>query len=199
MRIFFTSDLHISHENILKFEPYRKKYLKCENINEHDKAIIGSWNSIVKDDDIVYVLGDLGFDRSSERQYVNQLKGIKILIRGNHDQEKDYYYYKLGFSAVMYEAVIKIGKTKVLLSHYPYRLSFWSKLKLLLRGKYHQKDQTKRPINRGMWLLHGHIHSGGGNRILSTISGERQINVGLDANKCKLISAQEISNIINKK
>ena len=47
---------------------------------------MNKWNSIVRKDDIVYHLGDVGFGSTDElKELVGRLNGTKILIRGNHD------------------------------------------------------------------------------------------------------------------
>lgn len=81
-KIFFTSDLHFGHKNILRFDnrPFT-------SIEEMDEAIIRNWNTKVSDDDLVYVLGDISWhnDETTARIF-NSLKGHKILIKGNHDR-----------------------------------------------------------------------------------------------------------------
>ena len=53
MTNFYISDLHIGHENILRFEnrPFA-------DINEMNNKIIENWNSRVCNGDTVYILGD---------------------------------------------------------------------------------------------------------------------------------------------
>ena len=52
--IYFTSDLHFGHENVIRFNnrPFR-------NEREMSRVLITNYNSIVKPDDTVYLLGDL--------------------------------------------------------------------------------------------------------------------------------------------
>ena len=54
--IWFTSDLHLNHMNILKYEPISRPFDTVEEMNE---TLIGNWNACVKDDDTVFILGDL--------------------------------------------------------------------------------------------------------------------------------------------
>ena len=54
--IWMTSDLHFNHENILKYEPVSRPFATVEEMNE---VLIQNWNSKIKPEDIVYVLGDL--------------------------------------------------------------------------------------------------------------------------------------------
>jgi len=57
--IFFISDLHISHKNILKYDgrPY-------SDLAEMHVDLIKRWNEVVQPDDVVYYLCDLSFGRS---------------------------------------------------------------------------------------------------------------------------------------
>ena len=77
--IFVTSDLHISHNNILGYcqRPFN-------NIQEMNSTIRNNWNSVVSDNDIVYLLGDYLFKKDIPDDW--HLNGYIILIRGNHDR-----------------------------------------------------------------------------------------------------------------
>ena len=88
MNKFFTSDLHFGHKNILKFAKPRP----FSTIEEHDQAIINNWNSVVKQEDDVYIIGDISLNLNAE-EIENRLKalnGNKYLILGNHDRPKIY-------------------------------------------------------------------------------------------------------------
>jgi len=80
MKIYFTSDLHLGHENIIDLS--NRMFFSIERM---DDTIIKNWNSIVRDEDVVYILGDFCFKRFSH--YWKQLKGNKVLIKGNHDKK----------------------------------------------------------------------------------------------------------------
>ena len=78
---YYISDLHIGHANAIKFDnrPFA-------DVNEMNNAIIENWNSRVKKDDTVYILGDFIWAKESEWPcFVGLLAGNKVLIRGNHD------------------------------------------------------------------------------------------------------------------
>lgn len=81
-RIFFTADLHIGHENAIRFDnrPF-------SSVEEMDRELIRRWNSRVRADDTVYVLGDMIWKarREEASDIVRALNGRIILIRGNHD------------------------------------------------------------------------------------------------------------------
>ena len=82
-KIFFTSDLHFGHKNILAYDnrPFN-------TIEEHDEALIKNWNGKVGDEDHVYILGDFSFYNANKScEILDQLKGHKHLIIGNHDKK----------------------------------------------------------------------------------------------------------------
>ena len=94
MSVFFISDLHLGHKNILNFSPCRFG----RNIDEHDEWIVSQWNSVVNKKDLVYVLGDVCFS-GDKLNLFREMNGNKILIRGNHDRFQTSLYLKF-FSQV---------------------------------------------------------------------------------------------------
>jgi len=80
--IFFTSDNHYGHSNIIKFA--NRPFSSCD---EMDKVMIERWNEVVGPDDSIYHLGDFSF--RNPLLYLEKLNGIKYLIRGNHDKRVD--------------------------------------------------------------------------------------------------------------
>ena len=82
-KIFFTSDLHFGHENVLRFDdrPF-------ETVEEMDEELINRWNDKVGKGDLVYVLGDLIWKTAINEavQIIKRLNGQIILIKGNHDR-----------------------------------------------------------------------------------------------------------------
>lgn len=81
--IYVTSDLHFGHDRQFIFQPRG-----FENIQEHDEALIERWNSVVKDEDDVYILGDLMLkDNKHGIECLSRLKGHKYFVTGNHDTD----------------------------------------------------------------------------------------------------------------
>lgn len=86
--IWFTSDTHFGHENILKFKTADGEPLRVFNNVEHmNETMVENWNSVVNDGDIVYHLGDVYFGQGGK--VLPRLKGRKRLILGNHDTVKN--------------------------------------------------------------------------------------------------------------
>lgn len=81
MTYYFISDTHFGHENIIKYcnRPFK-------DVTEMDRTIIENYNKDISKDDIVFFLGDIGFNQKPIKEIIPQLKGTKILIRGNHDR-----------------------------------------------------------------------------------------------------------------
>lgn len=83
MSIFFTSDLHFFHNNVIEF--CKRPYGSVEHMNEE---LIKNWNTVVGERDHIYILGDISFGKDAQTQEVlDRLKGIKHLIVGNHDRK----------------------------------------------------------------------------------------------------------------
>jgi len=99
--IYFTSDHHFSHENIIKYcdRPFPNAYVM-------DRVLISRYNETVKENDTVYFLGDLSMKNRSHkgghfRYLMNKLhNGTKHLILGNHDKLEPFDYVDLGFQTV---------------------------------------------------------------------------------------------------
>ena len=80
--IFFTSDTHFYHEQDFLYAP--RGFQSTEEMNE---AIIERWNSVVKNDDVVYHLGDVVMGHY-DANVLTRLNGLIRFIRGNHDTSK---------------------------------------------------------------------------------------------------------------
>ena len=156
--IYYTSDLHLCHHNIIKLcgRPY-------SNVDEMNTDLIERWNAKVKPTDTVYILGDMFF-KQQDSKYVTQtllkLNGEKILITGNHDQflkvlGNVYRYFK---DVTAYMKIFDEGR-QVILFHYP--IEEWDGF---YRGSYH---------------LYGHVHNNEG----ELLEIKNRFNVGVDVNE----------------
>ena len=178
-KVFFTSDCHFYHNNIIKYcdRPYK-------DFREMNESLIKNWNETVERTDRIFILGD--FIWGNKGQWIDileQLNGIKYLVLGNHDiiNEIPIEYFK-SINNVMNIDIInhpEIKSQKIVLSHYP--MIVWN-------GSH-----------RGSWQLFGHIHSIPGipteitKKLLST-----QYDVGVDNNNYRPISFQEVCEKITK-
>lgn len=79
-KIFFSSDHHANHENIIKFckRPF-------ENTQEMNQELVRRWNEKVPKDGIVFHLGDFAWGGYNVwKNFREQLNGNIYLIKGNH-------------------------------------------------------------------------------------------------------------------
>jgi len=84
MNIYSISDLHLDINNTKPMDIFGPVW------NNYLDKIIDSWNSQVTEDDIVILAGDYSWAMKLEEvvpdfEFLNNLKGTKIIIRGNHD------------------------------------------------------------------------------------------------------------------
>lgn len=82
-KVFFTSDTHWGHENVIGFD---KRPFKT--VEEMDEELVRRWNAKVGKGDLVYVLGDMIWKtrNGDAEQLIKSLNGQIILIKGNHDR-----------------------------------------------------------------------------------------------------------------
>ena len=139
--LFFTSDMHFSHTNVIK---YAKRPFK--NADEMNEEMIKRWNAVVTKQDIVYIIGDVAFERDHNKLVwlLSRLNGEKHLIEGNHD-DKMHASVKKCFQSISSLREIRVadadnefGWQYITLCHYAMRV--WNK------------------SHYGSWMLYGHSH-----------------------------------------
>jgi calcineurin-like phosphoesterase family protein len=81
---FVVSDLHLGHENIIKY--CRRPFSSAA---EMDEVLINNWNRVVASDDEVLFLGDLRYGPAAApaAEYLEKLAGRITFVRGNHDED----------------------------------------------------------------------------------------------------------------
>lgn len=180
--IWFTSDLHFNHANIIRFcnRPWK-------TTEEMDEALISNWNSVVKPNDLIFDLGDFAFaDRDKWIKLLEQLNGKHYLILGNHDITRWPGNKVLPlFERVEHQLTLKIDGRKVYLNHYPF---------LCYGGTY--RDSASK-----VYQLFGHTHSGpncsGLDKDRLTNLFPYQYDVGVDNNNYTPISWEQVKDKIN--
>lgn len=134
MNIFFTSDLHFFHKNVIRFD--NRPFTSVEDMNE---TLIRNWNRKVKNNDLVYILGDISWGNDEETCGIfARLKGRKVLIKGNHDKIRG--NIKNYFEEITdYKEITLPGNKCVVLCHYP----------IVFFNKHHY----------GAFMFYGHVHN----------------------------------------
>lgn len=115
MAIYVTSDLHFGHDR--EFIWGARGY---KNVEEMNKIQLEKYNSIITDEDEVWILGDLVLgDIDGGLKILKQLKGKIHICLGNHDTGKrEKAYRDMGWD-VQLCAKLKYKKLNFYLSHYP--------------------------------------------------------------------------------
>lgn len=176
--IWFTSDTHFWHENIIKYcnRPFK-------DVSEMNEELIRRWNETVPEYGIVFHLGDFCNGNSKAwNEVLFRLKGRIYLILGNHDMKA----FRSGYigSRIEYVAqqmTIRVGGQSIILNHNPF---------LCYGGSY-----------RDVWQLFGHVHSGpnshtGMDHPRLQYLFPRQYDVGVDNNDFRPISFTEVKSKI---
>ena len=87
--IWFTSDTHFGHKNISSVHEsqWKSGYRNFNNLHHHNSSIVDNINKYVKEDDILYHLGDWSFGGiNNVWEFRKRLVCKNIhLILGNHD------------------------------------------------------------------------------------------------------------------
>ena len=169
--IYFTSDLHLGHEAVIRMQnrPFT-------NADEMNRVLIENYNSVVHKNDTVYLLGDICHRLRVEEanDLISGLKGRKILITGNHDKKYDERLFEGIYD---FKTVSLHGKYFALM-HYP--MLSWP------RSHY------------GSIMLHGHIHSDTSYNISNREAGINRYDVGVDANGYMPVSIKQIESFLNQ-
>lgn len=175
MNTWYTSDWHFNHD-----KPFIYAARGFSSIDEMNEAIVERHNKLVKEDDIVYCLGDCFFLRDGNAdnsiKLINRLKGDIYLIRGNHDTDAKVNKMVMeckNLKLVLgnYYFPVKISKTKhFYLAHFPTICS-------------NQHDKIK------LISIHGHTHSSDKFEFTDSFLS---YNVAMDAHNCYPISQEEI-------
>jgi calcineurin-like phosphoesterase family protein len=119
MTVWFTSDTHFGHANIIGYS--QRPFASTE---EMDAVLICNWNARVRPQDEIWHLGDFTFrSEKAASLYLNRLNGRKHLVWGNHDSEK-VRQLDAWASSLPYAELALDGR-KIVLLHYGLRV--WNK------------------------------------------------------------------------
>lgn len=166
MNIWFTSDTHFGHKNIIK---YSKRPFK--DLYHMDSTLIKNFNERIKPEDTVYFLGDFCFRNTKggkpgegtlnkAKYYREQLNGNWIFVRGNHDHSNS---LKTHIESIL----LRYGGEEINLCHKPEDADPYIKFNFT-----------------------GHVHEL--NEIQKITENSYSINVGVDVWKYRPVSFDEI-------
>lgn len=172
-KIYLTSDWHFNHD-----KDFIWKSRGFNSVEEMNSAIIQKHNSIVTNNDIVYVLGDcIMGDLDAGLKILLKMKGRKYLAFGNHDTETRLKAFKDNniFCDIQMGYRIKASKKTCILTHYP---------TITANG------EDTRTIN-----LYGHTH-----QIDNFYENKPYVyHVGIDSHDCYPVNIDEVLKDIRTK
>lgn len=167
--IYFTSDLHFYHKNVIKYcdRPF-------ESVEIMNEQLIKNWNKCVKANDEIYILGDFSFKGATlTNEVLEKLNGRKYLIKGNHDEFTSKENFDTSHFEYMKEYVkLRYQNEVFILCHYPF-------LEWDMRYK-------------GSYNLHGHSHNNKEYNLNNQENKIKRFDVGVDANDFTPISIDYI-------
>lgn len=197
--IFFSSDHHFFHKNVINFS--NRPFKDVDHMHE---SLIRRHNSVVPESGVCYFLGDFGMGPSDRmKEVLSRLNGTKVLVLGNHCGGCN-SMYNIGFDVVVHGLRMQIAGQTVTLSHCPL-LGLYREDTSGMRGhdgteNWHGETNPKRrPFtfeSKGQFHLHGHIHSPNGGKSVKSLG--RQYDVGVDANNYTPVSISKIESWIVK-
>ena len=172
--IYFTSDLHFGHANIIRLcnRPFG-------DVTEMDEALIAGWNRRVKPTDTVYLVGDIVWNHKLVPLYMERLAGKKILISsGNHDAS----WVRKEACRPYFEDMVPYLETRlegrlITLCHYP--MLEW------------RNSREEAPRHLG-YLIHGHIHNRVSEEYRPLFLQPHALNAGADVNGFAPVTFEEL-------
>jgi len=172
-KVFFTSDTHFFHDNIIKY--CNRPFASVEQMNE-DLIIL--WNNVIPEDGIVFHLGDvaMSYKKFSITPLLERLNGTIHLIIGNHDRKeirsnKRFKSVSERLEIYVTDPELEYGMQHVVMDHYP--MIAWP------------------ASHKGSWQLFGHVHGGLSNK--GVINHKpTQLDVGVDCNNYSPFTWQDI-------
>lgn len=174
VNIWFISDTHFFHENILTFKDNDGNLIRpgFKNVEEMNERIVDNWNSMIKPQDKVYHLGDVACGVQEQHQFTHlmgRLNGHSRLMIGNHDNIHQPAYK--WFERIELWTGGKFKQYNFVASHIPLR-----------------PDQMR----DGEYNVHGHIHQ-------NILDDNHYINVCVEHTDYKPVHLDEIREIIKRR
>jgi len=112
-KIFFTSDNHFGHRNIISYcnRPFK-------TVGEMNKTMVENWNMKVSKSDTIYVLGDLIWDKSY-KDILWELNGEIIYVASlDYSHERIAFANKKRFKKIVHILALELKNISITLCHY---------------------------------------------------------------------------------
>lgn len=177
--VWFISDTHFGHKNIIKFLDNQGKIIRpFSSIEEHDETIIQNWNKVVKPTDKVYHLGDVAMTQQAVA-LIDRCNGRKTLVAGNHDIYMSKWYMKFFDNIRSCKVYPDHG---IIMSHFPaHSGQLEHRFKFNVHGHLHANHVTKRTIDFDEAFYN-----------YETVKDERYLNICVEHTNYTPLSLEEI-------
>jgi len=165
-----TSDTHYGHDNIIGF---------CHRPEDHEQVMIAEWRKEVPDDATLIHLGDVCYRSNARFKHLiaKELTGErKLLIRGNHDNQRFSFYKQSGFNIVSPFSVLYKGAMH---GRRPYVVSF---------SHYPWNPEEDGAMQGYDLRLHGHIHNNGYSREAWVPFIAQHVNLSVEQTKYRPVN-----------
>ena len=184
MNIWFVSDLHFGHKNIVRgISNWETGWRDYDTMDEYNQAVADAINAVVMPEDILYCIGDFAMGDKNDIPKYRKMLNVKTihLILGNHDlhirknsilrYENNFYNAQNLFTTVDEYLEKKIQKHNFVMFHYPI-------------ASFHHESTG--------YHVFGHLHFN------DTIFNNRGVNVCIDNHpEFRPFHIDEIINIID--
>lgn len=189
-KLFFASDPHFGHKNIIKY--CDRPFMDEKEMNEN---LVSKWNAKVPKNAIVFLLGDVSMRDDIAERMLAKLNGTIILVKGNHDKPS------------LVNSINSVSRSYLLANHSD--TVIWRDTSSMIElvdlhvvdndiddmgmrfALCHYPMGSWNHLGRGAVNLYGHVHSG---KTYDTHykPNENQYDVGVDNNYYAPVSYNEL-------
>jgi calcineurin-like phosphoesterase family protein len=203
-KVWFVSDTHLFHNKSFVWEV--RGHTSPE---DHTNFVIGKINELVKEDDILFHLGDITLN-CTEEQFEDTIKQIRCrsvyLLWGNHNSPSWKIYQRevaqslkrltQNYTSASVDGWHKEDEFEVYPFRYKNLVFLGNYVEVILNGQYivltHYPIHSWNNMNKGTWHLFGHMHC------KNSPTNGRRLDVGWDGYK-KPLSFEEVKEIMDIK
>jgi len=172
-KIWFISDTHFDHTNIIKY--CNRPFNTVEDMNN---IMLKNWNYYISNTDTVFFVGDMAFGRGSRKPswWLKQLNGNIYYLKGSHDEGITPFSEGLNNVKFVTDAIILTTEYgRFYITHNPVNI----------------------PVDWSGWAIHGHTHNN--DSFFCTDFNNKRFNVSVEVMDYKPRNLQYFLTEMNKR
>jgi len=108
-KIWIISDMHLYHKNMIN------NHIRPSN---YQQLIMDNLEKVVGENDILIDLGDITWTSKLDDRFLS-LKCKKILVKGNHDKQSNFWYMSHGYDFACNSFTLSFAGKNILFTHKP--------------------------------------------------------------------------------